>query len=1796
MSATDRRLSSSLLLAFLALLLGLTLQPVDASAAAKPTGPPAPVEGMGVVYGQVKSSSADDAYLNGVTVQALDPDTDEVIAEDVSGDASEDVASGYFELQLPPGSYDLFFDPMAVAPDLAGARYLNESFASLDVRSMGDVLLVPPPSDEPTDEPTEEPTQDPEPTDGPTDAPTGPPTAPVPAEGESVIWGLVRKDGDPRLLGDIEVQAFPVDGDGEASATSLTYGGYGYRNGVFALYVPPGSYDVRVTAPDGSQHEDLVIGPVTVSPDQVFFKGELSLPYRPGLLVRVFDLKGQRVDGARVDLTNRRGALLGSGLTRAGRLNFADVPESGRHRLVVSGTGYQTEVSRVRFEGGRKKATVYLSPAPVPEAGEAVIWGVVRRAGDRRFPQNVTVQAFEVDDESEAAATSVTYGGYGYRGGVFALYVPAGTYRVVVSAPPSMDRSDLVLQGVTVAADQVSFQGLVSLPRPPGVLVRAIDRRSRDRIEGVSVRLVGPEPGATVRESETGSDGRVFFSEATTPGRYQLSVSKIGFDSLTTSIKVRQDGRARRIFYLDPAPVAEAGQSVIWGVVGAAGGRRYVGDAVVQAFPVGGGDAVATSRTYGEYGYRNGVFALYVPPGDYVVRVTPPRRLDREGIEFESVQVGSDEVRNLGYQRLNYPLGIRVRVVDSRRLQVAGAEVRLMTPQGEPLMQVTDNKGQAFFRGQLPKGYFDMVVSKLGFETLTTTFRHRANGRTKREVQIRAVPVAEAGQSVLWGVVKRAGSRRYVGDALVQAVSAEGGVVAASSLTYGGYGYKNGVYALYVPPGDYVVKVFPPDGQSGDALEAGPVTAHADEVRFLRTFKLAFSGVGVVEPPTISPTADLTEGDVVTVDPAEYSDESVVASRNFEWFAVFTYACGRADDCSSRTSFARGPGAAVVLPSWTEGARVMVVETARSAKGARLARTQSEMTDAVRGAPELVATGSPVFSSVPTQGQAVTPSGVAWNEVPDDVSYRWYVNGAQLAASDGRLTRSGSTFTPTVGDVGAWLSVEILATKAGYSPAYAYAYASRIKGADERTRLLRVNVTKADGPDEGVEDDPVTDASVWLCSVNNCYSTTFRNGTFESEVPSSQAGIEYQVSVAPFSGALLGASRSVRVTNGSEALDTTVKLEGVQPTPPAVRFPDNTPKRGQGSESTPMGFIGSPLTPFTATGCTPVDNPTWTVTFSNGATPMTGVVRTGDVAEEPGSDPRTVAYTVRIPELTSSGHATIETNFVCGSPIRFTIYIDPSGYVTDQFGRTIAGAEVTLLRSTPGAGNFAPVADRDAAVMDPAVNVRNPSLTDGTGFFRWDVAAGDYRVSVTRASSGGAACAVATTPTMSVPPIRIDLLIKTECADATTPTPTTVPQVAGVREVGRVLRLTDGAWAHGIRQTGIEWLRDGTPIAGATGNTYTLVAEDAGRSVTARVTAQRPDYAQENGSGAVVGFTAFTTTATGGGAVVAANPGGGGGGGGTPTPTPTITNTAKPAITGDAVVGGSLAASQGTWSTDGLTFAYQWLRDGEPIAGATATQYAPVVADLGKAVSVKVTATKSGSTPGTATSDPVTVEKGAAPQNSAAPEIAGTPELGETLTVSDGEWDLEDLTFGYQWLRDGEAIEGATEATYVVTEDDLGTELAAEVTASKDGHEDGSATSDGIAVPDEPDVVEPVESVTKARLLGKKVKQGDRGQVKVKVTSEAESAPTGTLTVTAGRKSMEVDLTEADNGTLKIRLPKLKPGKHEVSVSYSGDDATLASSDDAGTLKVTKKSKGKKNKGKDKGSRFGGGRPMPTLL
>ena len=69
------------------------------------------------------------------------------------------------------------------------------------------------------------------------------------------------------------------------------------------------------------------------------------------------------------------------------------------------------------------------------------------------------------------------------------------------------------------------------------------------------------------------------------------------------------------------------------------------------------------------------------------------------------------------------------------------------------------------------------------------------------------------------------------------------------------------------------------------------------------------------------------------------------------------------------------------------------------------------------------------------------------------------------------------------------------------------------------------------------------------------------------------------------------------------------------------------------------------------------------------------------------------------------------------------------------------------------------------------------------------------------------------------------------------------------------------------------------------------------------------------------------------------------------------TNAVLPAITGTPQVGQTLAASTGTWTGSPTSYAYQWLRSGAAIAGATSASYAPASADIGATLACSVTAT-----------------------------------------------------------------------------------------------------------------------------------------------------------------------------------------------------------------------------------------------
>jgi hypothetical protein len=76
-------------------------------------------------------------------------------------------------------------------------------------------------------------------------------------------------------------------------------------------------------------------------------------------------------------------------------------------------------------------------------------------------------------------------------------------------------------------------------------------------------------------------------------------------------------------------------------------------------------------------------------------------------------------------------------------------------------------------------------------------------------------------------------------------------------------------------------------------------------------------------------------------------------------------------------------------------------------------------------------------------------------------------------------------------------------------------------------------------------------------------------------------------------------------------------------------------------------------------------------------------------------------------------------------------------------------------------------------------------------------------------------------------------------------------------------------------------------------------------------------------------------------------------------PPPLPVNTVRPTVTGTAEVGMTLTSTTGTW-TNATSEVRDWMRDGSPIAGATAATYTLEPLDEGHHIAVNVTATGPG--------------------------------------------------------------------------------------------------------------------------------------------------------------------------------------------------------------------------------------------
>ena len=68
------------------------------------------------------------------------------------------------------------------------------------------------------------------------------------------------------------------------------------------------------------------------------------------------------------------------------------------------------------------------------------------------------------------------------------------------------------------------------------------------------------------------------------------------------------------------------------------------------------------------------------------------------------------------------------------------------------------------------------------------------------------------------------------------------------------------------------------------------------------------------------------------------------------------------------------------------------------------------------------------------------------------------------------------------------------------------------------------------------------------------------------------------------------------------------------------------------------------------------------------------------------------------------------------------------------------------------------------------------------------------------------------------------------------------PFITGNPVTGAKISCSPGVWRNDPTSFAYRWLRDGTPIGGATAKTYKLVKADKGHQVACRVTASNPPY------------------------------------------------------------------------------------------------------------------------------------------------------------------------------------------------------------------------------------------------------------------------------------------------------------------------------------------------------------------
>ncbi|WP_205471386.1 hypothetical protein [Nocardioides sp. SYSU D00038] len=338
------------------------------------------------------------------------------------------------------------------------------------------------------------------------------------------------------------------------------------------------------------------------------------------------------------------------------------------------------------------------------------------------------------------------------------------------------------------------------------------------------------------------------------------------------------------------------------------------------------------------------------------------------------------------------------------------------------------------------------------------------------------------------------------------------------------------------------------------------------------------------------------------------------------------------------------------------------------------------------------------------------------------------------------------------------------------------------------------------------------------------------------------------------------------------------------------------------------------------------------------------------------------------------------------------------------------------------------------------------------------------------------------------------------------------PTISGTPSYDQVLTAGAPGVTPAPSAVAYQWMRNGQPIAGATGTQYRIVLDDLGKAITVRATASRPAWQD-----------AVTTS----------------------QPVMAVAGTiglAAPTLAGQPLVGSSLRIEHGNPTPATATLAYRWLRDGTEIVGASGRTYTLTSEDIGHRIAGRVLATAGGHANGsftTAQTEQVAL-RGIAMTGETA--IRGSLTVGSVLTgVAPTFEQVPGCTLTWQWLRNGSPVLSATSPTYTLGVADLGARISLAVTASAPDHLMVGSTS-------------PQSGAVKALTPGLRATARTKGKGKAKVTVTVATPglrPTGAVTASRGGKVVARGNVSA-TGRVVLTLKRQPKGKRSYVVRYAG--------------------------------------------